>query len=546
MDSSLQTGDEAATSTDPKDLRDYARVKLELANIVRFAAERAPREGGHRPRAYTDYLARLADDRFNLALIGRFNRGKTSLMNAMLGSDRLPTGLVPLTSVITSVSYGSAESVHVEFERGGLPIEIRMAELAQYITEEGNPGNRRGIREARIRLPAEILRRGYYFVDTPGLGSAILENTRTSLSFLPETDALVLVSGYESPLSEEEVRVLEAMARAGTHVFLVLNKQDSVSPAAREEVLAYVKRRLERLFGDRPPAVFSTSATNALMAKLGRHPEALAETGLPALEAALIDYLVAHKSAQFLRGMIRRARELLESLGKDAAVEALRARLGRLESPDERTHAKSVFMGTEASVQRCELCERINDQFFEFLCHFQHVVVTDAQELERFTAARGFCPRHFWLYAAIAAPRDICVALAPLLKAYSAELREHKPASDPLASVASCQLCAIQRCLESKAIARVAAEPLTLDLTLPDAPSLCIPHLRLIAEALDEPARAQALCSEHALSFARLAEDMERYALKHDALRRYLTSEEERRADKDVLHRLAGRRFINP
>jgi GTP-binding protein EngB required for normal cell division len=531
-----------------RDLSEYAQIKLELADIVRFAGAKAPRDGGLPAREYRDFFARLADDRFNLTLVGRFNRGKTSLMNALLGSDRLPTGIVPLTSVITSVSYGSAEHVHLEFARGGLPFEIRMDELADYITERGNPGNRRGVREARIRLPAEILRHGYYFVDTPGLGSAIAENTRTSLSFLPETDALVLVSGYESPLSEEEVRVLEAMARRRTQVFVVLNKQDSVEPRSREEVLAFVKRRLETLFGDASPAVFSTSATGALQAMLAHRPAELAQSGLPALERALTGYLIAHKSDQFLRRMLESAGELLSALPPDAGVEALKGRLRRIELPEKapREQESTVRSHTPAApVQRCELCERINDRFFEFLCQFQHRVVTDGQSLERFTASHGFCARHLWLYAALAAPRDLCVALAPVLRSWSKELREPRREGEKALPPIQCQMCAIQERLESETIIRVAAERLPGVSEFPMAPSLCIPHLRMVADALPDPALVRALCAEHARSFDRLAEDMQRYALKHDALRRYLTNEEERRADDDAMHRLAGRRLIN-
>jgi Dynamin family len=112
-------------------------------------------------------FARLAEDRFNLVVAGRFSRGKTSLMNAILGTDRLPTGIVPLISVITSVAYGSRERVQIEWQRGGIPCEIRLEELSDYITERGNPGNTRGIRQARIELPVEVLRRGFYFIDTP-------------------------------------------------------------------------------------------------------------------------------------------------------------------------------------------------------------------------------------------------------------------------------------------------------------------------------------------------------------------------------------------
>jgi hypothetical protein len=109
----------ALSDSQSTDLSTYEKIKFELADIARFAAAKDTRHGGERYAVFLDFFARLAEDRFNIVVVGRFNRGKTSLMNAILATDRLPTGLVPLTSVITSVSYGSSERVHLEFERGG-------------------------------------------------------------------------------------------------------------------------------------------------------------------------------------------------------------------------------------------------------------------------------------------------------------------------------------------------------------------------------------------------------------------------------------------
>jgi GTPase SAR1 family protein len=157
------------------DLRDYERVKFELAEILRAVPYQAERTGQLR-----ELFARLAEDRFNLVVVGRFSRGKTSLMNALLGMDRLPTGVVPLTSVITTVGYGSEERVTLHYPGASLVTDIRLDQLPDYITERGNPGNRRGVSIAEAQLPAAILRRGFDFVDTPGLGSSIAENTRTT------------------------------------------------------------------------------------------------------------------------------------------------------------------------------------------------------------------------------------------------------------------------------------------------------------------------------------------------------------------------------
>ncbi len=179
------------------DLQQYDHAKSVLAEILRSATIRTDRI----PEAVRNHFSQLAQDRFNLVVVGRFNRGKTTLMNAMLSTDRLPTGIVPVTSVITTVTYGSEEKVVLYYRHTSLFLEIPISQLAEHITERGNPGNRRGIRTAEVEMPAELLRRGFHFIDTPGLGSSIIENTRTTEAFLPEADAFVLVTSYDSPLS---------------------------------------------------------------------------------------------------------------------------------------------------------------------------------------------------------------------------------------------------------------------------------------------------------------------------------------------------------
>jgi GTP-binding protein EngB required for normal cell division len=543
-------------------LSEYERIKFELADIVRCKISR------HTDPLYADFrefFARLGEDRFNLVVAGRFSRGKSSLMNAILGLDRLPTGIVPLTSVITTVGYGSSEHVHIELERGGWPIEIRMDEIPQYITERGNPGNTRGIRQAKIQLPAEILRRGFYFVDTPGLGSSIPANTRTAMGFLPEADALVLVSGYDSPLSEEELRVLQVMARTNVQVFFVLNKQDTVAAEARLEVIDYVTRQLENIFGERPPPIFSTSAVDGLQAKLNQNPEKLGESGISALEEALTRFLIQNKRHHFLVRMFDRATNLMNALVPDTETSQLKDRISKLRSEVEphaisSSGALEIAASTTAvsdpapQVRRCELCERIKTTMFEFFCQFQSALVTNSQARARFVADGGLCPPHMWLYESMAAPRDICVVLSPLLMSLSAGFRRQAGLGPPDSSIAAspspwaepvCQVCTLQRNIESEAVSTLTAYEIGNKTgSKPEMPALCVPHLRLIAGRLKNPELIRALLAEQSRSIDRLAEDMRRYALRYDGLRRQLMSDEERRAPDDALGYVAGRRTV--
>ena len=213
------------------DLRQYEQFKFELAEVIRTAKLCSEQEA---ERSYQGLLVRLAEDQFNVVVVGRFSRGKTSLMNAILGSDRLPTGIVPLTSVITTVRYGTRERVLIEYENGGLRSEVALAELRKYVTEEGNPGNRMRVKAAEVQMPAELLRRGFCFVDTPGLGSAIAANELTTERYIPEIDALILVTSFEGALSDDEIRFLQMTRDGIKKVFIIVNKSDLATPDERD------------------------------------------------------------------------------------------------------------------------------------------------------------------------------------------------------------------------------------------------------------------------------------------------------------------------
>ena len=98
------------------DIAAFTGAKFEIADLLRMAAAAVKASGSTKQYPFEDLFARLAEDRFNIAVVGQFSRGKTSLMNAMLGTDRLPTGIVPLTSVITTVQYGPKERAVLEYE----------------------------------------------------------------------------------------------------------------------------------------------------------------------------------------------------------------------------------------------------------------------------------------------------------------------------------------------------------------------------------------------------------------------------------------------
>lgn len=544
------------------DLVQYERTKFALAAILRSSATAFGEAHSEIQDPFRDLFARLAEDRFNLVAIGRFSRGKTSLMNAMLGTERLPTGIVPLTSVITTVTYGSVERAFIVHQGRALPYEIELDALPQYITQQGNPENRRRVALAQIELPAGILRRGFHLVDTPGLGSSVVENSRTTERFLPQADAFLLVTSYDSPLSAEELRVLKDAAPSARRVFIAINKHDLVSDGERTLARRHLETEVQRAFGDAVAQIFSVSARDAIEARRHEDRDLWASSGVQALYEALTGFLLDEKQSRFLLGMCERIhdaiREAPNSTEERERLTALERELaGELLRPAQRADSVERTTADERpGFATCPICSRVERGIFDFLCKFQYDVGARREAQLRLATHGGLCPFHVWAYEAVASPRGTCIGFSLLLEVQARHLREIASAASAnsyaadlrklQSSPGSCEICRVQADLDGAAVEEVAqahkAEP---DRARAQFCGLCLPHLERVVDAVgSDPAAKEILVSESQM-LERVSEDMRRYALKLDGVRRDLASAEETSADQRALMLLAGHRNLN-
>ena len=551
------------------DLRSYEQIKFAIAEILRSISNAFSSQDHPRQERLRELFVRLAEDRFNLVVVGRFNRGKTSIMNAILGTNRLPVGIVPLTSVITTVAYGTEERVVLKFKSSGLISDIRIDELSRYVTQEGNPGNVRGISVAEIQLRAEILRRGFYFVDTPGLGSAIVENTRTTEAFLPEADAFLMVTSYDSPLTEEEIRFLQSVSSSTRRIFVVINKHDTVSAHERETVLAYVRDQLHAIFADAAPPVFSVSANEGLRAKLANDASRLAPSGIPKLEEALVSFLLTEKQDQFLQHMCRRVTDLIGDLPPTPDMAALARQIStlsqRLTQRDKTAGVDKVLIGATAKQQveppslqqlrTCEICTHVDQVLWDFECKHQYDVSADRGTRQLFVASGGLCSFHTWQYHAVASPYGICTAYPALLDHLAGWLRRTaagppQTGADaapqiPVASPGRCLFCNVRDSAESQAVSAVAGRLSKQSINaLNSLSAICLPHLTMLSRVIRNPELVRRLMNYQAGLLERLSEDMKRFALKQSATRRYLENKEEIMAAERALLLVAGHRNV--
>jgi GTP-binding protein EngB required for normal cell division len=187
-----------------------------------------------------DTAGRLQTLRLEVAVVGEFKRGKSSLINALIGREVLPVGVLPLTSVPTVLEQGE-EGLVVEYTDDRQE-QYRLDQLARFVTEEMNPGNRLGVARVTARLDTPVLDAGVRLVDTPGVGSVHEHNTRSTDAYLPSLDAAVLVTSADPPISGAERGFLERVLEHAVRLFLVLNKADYLAPADLERTAAFTEQ----------------------------------------------------------------------------------------------------------------------------------------------------------------------------------------------------------------------------------------------------------------------------------------------------------------
>jgi hypothetical protein len=251
---------------------------------------------------------RLAEARLRVLVVGEAKRGKSTLVNALLDRDVLPSGVTPLTAVTTTMRYGEDERAEVRF-LDGHEEKHPLTALADLVTERGNPGNRRRIAGVTVYLVAPVLAGGVELVDTPGTGSVFEWDTQTAHEALASMDTAVFVLTADPPVSATERDLLGRVAGLSATTFTVLNKADHLDPAGLAEAVEFTGRVLQD--AERPGRVYPMSARAALDG---------GDSGFAAFRAEFTAYLASRRHSDLRTSAIAQARRIASSLADEVAL----------------------------------------------------------------------------------------------------------------------------------------------------------------------------------------------------------------------------------
>ncbi len=285
---------------------------------------------------------RLSGGKLRLAVLGQFNRGKSTFINALLQLHVLPASVLPITSVPTVITYGSRHECTVSFLNDKPPqkaqdsLDAINKLLIKYVAEENNPQNRLQVADVTVECSSTILHHGTVLIDTPGFGSTHIHNTQTTLDLLSSCDAALFLLSADLPITQLEVDFLKNVQKHVPRIFFIFNKTDLLGGEELEKTQNYIRGILSRelpLTGD--IRLFPVSAIQAERSKYG--DKMWGASGMEVIKTEIIDFMLREKYftlAEALNSKLHSAlshtRKLLDS-EKQQHIDSLEKIAGTIE-----------------------------------------------------------------------------------------------------------------------------------------------------------------------------------------------------------------------
>ncbi len=289
-------------------------------------------------RRVEELLATL-EDLFTLVIVGEFNAGKSSIINALFGQKLRTEGPIPVDDVISVLRYGE---------------EASQRKLSDFVIEQF--------------YPVEFLR-NITLVDTPGTNSIVQRHQEITEDYIPRADLVLFVTSIDRPLSESERRFLEYIREWGKKVVFVLNKIDTKSDDEVAQVVDYLKINTRAIFGFDPVIYPVSSKTRSRFDELENYIfRVLSEKERVRIKlAAPLDTILSLTKKQFR--MIDSRREVL--VADKERIDSIRDQLER-----SRTDLVSNFSQFVVRIDNLLMdLERRGLDFLDRYVRIQHVMM---------------------------------------------------------------------------------------------------------------------------------------------------------------------------
>lgn len=281
---------------------------------------------------------RLQNHVFSVGIMGEFKRGKSTVINALLGQNVVPADILPCSATLNYIRWSPDKNAEIHFKDGSIQT-VAVEELTNYVTKITAESEEMAatVDHAVVHYPCMFCQNGVQIVDTPGLND---DDRMTAISeqVIPTLDAIIMVLAVDSPFSKSEAEFVrnKVMTSDLGRIIFVVNKIDHIDEDDVDRVLDTIRKKIETSVLEKTAAVYGKdseeykatrsklgeirllpiSARNALKGRVKNDRRKYEESGYPAFEAMLSKLLTEE------RGML----ELVHPANKiqSAAKEAIR------------------------------------------------------------------------------------------------------------------------------------------------------------------------------------------------------------------------------
>lgn len=204
-------------------------------------------------------LSIRANEPMKVAITGQFSSGKSTFLNALISKEILPTGITPVTSKVNFIKYGNEYKLEIHYNDGR--IEFHPVGALKNFTDQRE--NTKDIKYLTLYVPYDTLK-DITFVDTPGLNSQSVDDTKTTMNVLKDVDGIIWLTLIDNAGKLSEQKALNVLLKnSNIKSLCVLNQKDRFSNLELEKTIAYIKEKFSDFFDE----VIPISAKLALKAR---------------------------------------------------------------------------------------------------------------------------------------------------------------------------------------------------------------------------------------------------------------------------------------
>lgn len=319
----------------------------------------------------------LSQTNFRVLVCGEFKRGKSCLLNALIGDNILPMKIAPCTGTVTEVRYGELPKLTL-LPTHDEPFSAPFKDLRKYTTIQGKKGDL--LRKVIVDYPSELCQKSITLIDSPGLNED-WSRTKASLREIATADALVLVLSCEMALSRSELQFIETHLKPYAHrVFFLWNRADALWDKPDEQ--RALEKRSDKHLKQYSDRIFFVSAREALLGHLQGSPARFNKSNLTLFIDQLERFLIEQTASRKLEGSWRTSLDSI-TYAQESLIPRLKRLLGHPVHLLEEIQKSSTQTEVNLNIKREEILATFKEMHREILEDFISILDQYIETLPR-------------------------------------------------------------------------------------------------------------------------------------------------------------------